>query len=178
MIPCSSFSLIVHALILLIRFLGRTLGLSANKLKAIVLRWGLRISPRLCLRALSRDFFLRQVFAYLIITSVFILVTAGAVFSFRTSLQNGNNYSIVAALFKGAPVMAGQKNSEEISQPVDSSINAVNSSAQSQAPEQTAWLVAEYRPIDNSVSINYHTKSSLKPRIKPTINKRLLLDKN
>lgn len=180
MMPHSGFSLLVHALILLIRFLGRTLGLSVNKFKEKALRLGLKVSPRLSAKVLSPDFFLRQVFAYSIIAAIFTLVMAGAVFSFRVSLRNGGNYSIVSSLFKGTQAMAGQTMKSDNLIEVDSSttqdttVDLENISGPNQTPGDNSWLTATLQSIDNYQISNYHTKSDSNS----AIGKKLLLDKN
>jgi hypothetical protein len=155
MIPYFGLSLVVHALILLVKFLSKNFGLSANELKAVVLRLGLKISPRFFIKALSRDFFLRQVFAYSIIASVFILAAGGAVSSLKISLRGGNNLVFVAGLFKSTVVMATQKNSAELYKfdvnKIRETQYVVNSGPlpiESLTYERQGWLLDNYQPND------------------------------
>ncbi len=161
MIPFAGLSLIVHSLVLLIKFLGKTLGLGGQKIKPFFLRWGLKVSPRLSLGLLNYNSSWRQGFAFLIIVVFISLTLINNFFILKITVRNSSSIAFLAETFRSALAFAGQKNSEEISQSGISLTNAEVFSAQPPKPTQNVWLVAEYLPIDISLASNYHKQSGL-----------------
>jgi len=95
MFPRFGLPLIIHTLILGVKFLGETLRIKPHEIKARFLRWGLKINPRLCLVLFRKDTILRQYFAYLIIFLVFFISMLYMAISFKVSLNRGSNLVLI-----------------------------------------------------------------------------------